>query len=492
VSTRSPGVAALLSALFPGLGQARLGARRRASALALPFIAVIAVAAVFVIVDPARAVGAIIAPAAEVAVLVLVGALGIVHLTAVMDAMRLGLRRARPAPEVSQDAAGSLESRPRRSRGTPAFALLAIALAWVVGLYGTIEFVGVHAYDAARAIFADPDTGFEIPEASFAPRVTPTPAPPTGTVTAPTATPSPTATPVPLPAWAQDGRLNLLLVGSDAGPGRWMARMDSITVLSVDIATGRAALFSLWRYTANVPLPPESAGAFPDGRFPDYLNALYVYAMEHPKAFPGGDARGFRATAGAVQELIGQQLDGAIVVNLNGFVDLIDAVGGLWIDIPYPVSDPHYALPDGSGYIELNFHTGCQKLSGERALEYARTRHQDSDWQRMRRQQRVITALGRQLDPIGLLPRVPDLLDVAGKNLWTTIKPEELADFAALATRVDRSNVTSYSFWPPTTPQRLDTEGIDHVREIVATIFDNPTAQPSPTPEATLKPCPAN
>jgi LCP family protein required for cell wall assembly len=495
--TRSPGVAALLSALFPGLGQARLGARRRAIVLALPFIAVITVAAVFVILDPSRAVGAIVAPAAEVAVLTLIGALALVHLTAVVDAVRLGSRPAKAlvgmsradgaASTAASTPAGPTASPAPRRRGLTPFALVTLALAWVVGIYGTIELVGVQAYDTSRAVFADPSSGFEIPEASFAPRVTPTPAiPPTGPITEP---PAPTATPEPVPVWAEDGRLNLLLVGSDAGPGRWMARMDSITVLSVDIASGRAALFSLWRYTANVPLPPESAGAFEDGRFPGYLNALYVYAMGHPKQFPGGDARGFRATTGAVQELIGERLDGAIVVNLNGFVDLIEAIGGLWIDIPYPVQDPHYALPDGSGYVTLDFHTGCQKLSGEKALEYARTRHQDSDWQRMRRQQRVITALGRQLDPVGLLPKVPDLLKVAGDNLWTTIQPDEITDLAALAARVDRSNVTSYSFWPPATPQRLDTEGIDHIREVVATIFDAP-AEPSPTPDETPKPCP--
>jgi LCP family protein required for cell wall assembly len=484
---RSPGAAALLSALVPGLGQLRLGARRRALALALPFIAVLAVAAVFVVIDPGRAVGAVIAPAAEIAVLVLIAALGLVHLTAVVDAMRLGLRAARARQAAAPDVVP-----PPRARRTAPFALLAIALAWVVGLYGTVELVGYHGYEAARAIFADPGSGFEIPQASFAPRPTPTAASPgltSGPVTQPPA-PTPTATPVPV--WAQDGRLNLLLVGSDAGPGRWLARMDSITVLSVDIASGKAALFSLWRYTGNVPLPPESAGAFPDGRFPGWLNALYVYAIDHPKQFPGGDARGFRATAGAVQELIGQPLDGAIVVNLNGFVDLIDAIGGLWIDIPFPVSDPHYALPDGSGYIELNFHTGCQKLNGERALEYARTRHQDSDWQRMRRQQRVITALGRQLDPIALLPKVPKLLDVAGSNLWTTIQPDEITDLAALAARVDRSHVITYSFWPPSTPQRLDTDGINHVRDVVATIFDSPPdASPTPSPDATVKPCPS-
>ena len=497
---RSAGVAALLSAIFPGLGQARLGARRRGFLLALPFILAIIVAIALLLTDPAHTVGAIVAPAAKIGVLSLVGILAAWHLIAVLDAMRLGRRLARAASPsaavaAAMPATGSGEPftsapapRPRARRTLP-FALFMLALAWVVGLYGTIEFIGGHAYDAARAIFVDPSSGYEIPKASFAPRPTATAGGPLGNQVS--AAPEPTVAPTNVPEWAQDGRLNLLLIGSDAGPGRWMARMDSITVLSVDIASGRAALFSIWRYTGNVPLPPESAGAFPNGRFPGWLNALYVYAMEHPKEFPGGDARGFRATAGAVQELIGQQLDGAIEINLNGFVDLIDAIGGLWIDIPYPVSDPHYALPDGSGYITLDFHTGCQKLSGEKALEYARTRHQDSDWQRMRRQQRVITALGRQLDPIGLLPRVPELLDVAGNNLWTTIQPDQIADFAALAARVDRGHVQTYNFWPPTTPQRLDTAGIEHIRDVVATIFDNPTDEPSPTPDATLKPCPA-
>lgn len=489
MSPRSSGIAALLSAVFPGLGQARLGVPRRAFALALPFLAAVTVAAVMVVLEPRRAVAAILQPGVVVGALVLIGALAIVHVAAVVDAMRLGVRLHRQSTAV---AGGAQFARPR-GRPTLASAMFVLALAWVVGLYGTIELVGVRAYDAARTVLGNPDSGFQIPEASFAPRPTATPAggpssAPTGLITEP---PAPTPTPVPVPAWAADGRLNLLLVGSDAGPGRWLARMDSISILSVDIASGRAAVFSLWRYTANVPLPPESADAFEDGRFPDYLNALYVYAMGHPEQFPGGEARGFRATAGAIQELIGQRLDGAVALNLNGFVDLVDAVGGLWIDIPFAVQDPRYALPDGSGYKEVSFRTGCQLLSGERALEYARTRHQDSDWGRMRRQQRVIVALARQLDPIALVTKVPDLLEIASDNLWTTIEPNEIADLAVLAARVDTSHVITYSFWPPTTPQALDTAGIEHVREVVATIFDEPSAEPSPTPEVTPRPCPA-
>lgn len=497
------GIAALQSALLPGLGQARLGARRRGALIALPFAGILLVAAVAVIFDLHGAIDTILSPGVLVGVLVLIVAIGAYHLVAVLDAFRLGRRApARvpapatvpaPAPDSESPASqpqGSQPptSRPPASRRTLGSPLLIVALAGVVALYGVIELVGVHAYQAASAIFVDPSTGFEIPASSFAPVTSPTPgAIPSGLLSAP-----PTATLEPGPKWAADGRLNLLLIGSDAGPGRWMARMDSINILSVDIATGRVALFGLWRYTGNVPLPPESAGGFKNGRFPGWLNALYVYAMGHPKQFPGGDAAGFRATAGAVQELIGQTIDGAVVVNLNGFVDLVDAVGGLWINIPFALHDPHYALPNGRGYIELNFRAGCQKLDGERALEYARTRHADSDYGRMRRQQRVMVALARELDPLALLPRVPELLDIARDNLWTTIQPDEIADLAQLAARVDKENVQYYLFWPPDTPQHLNNAGIQHVRDVVAGIFDAPTPSSEPTPKPTAEPkaCP--
>lgn len=478
-----PGIAAALSALLPGLGQVRLGARRRGALIALPFVGIIVIGVAAVILDLHGAIDTILRPGILVGVLLLVVAMGAYHFGAVVDAFFLGRRLAAVPPPP----AGGQPPVRRRGLGSP---LLIASLAGVVALYGVIELVGVRAYQATTAIFVDPSSGFEIPAASFAPKPNPTPGEiPTGPVTAP---PPPTATPEPVPGWAQDGRLNLLLIGSDAGPRRWMARMDSINVLSVEVATGRVALFSIWRYTGNVPLPPESAGAFKNGRFPGWLNALYVYAMGHPDQFPGGDARGFRATAGAVQELVGVPLDGAIVVNLNGFVDLVDAIGGLWVDIPFSVHDSSYPLSNGSGYIEVNFSAGCQKLNGERALEYARTRHQDSDFGRMRRQQRVIVSVARQLDPLAMLPRVPKLLEIARDNLWTTIAPDEIADMAALAARADKKDVQYYLFWPPQTPQRLDTAGIQHVRDVVGTIFDapSPSSSPTPAPTSVPKPCP--
>jgi LCP family protein required for cell wall assembly len=472
-----PGTAALLSALVPGLGQARLGARRRALLIAIPFVGLVGAAAIAVVVDPQNAIHTILSPGVLVAVLVLLVAMGAYHLLAVLDAFRMG-NRAAPGqePPVAR----------RRALGSP---LLLIALSGIIGFYGIVEFVGFKAYQATQVIFIDPGTGLEIPAASFTPLPTATAAPPSGPVTAP---PPPSPTPIPVPAWADDGRLNLLLVGSDAGPGRILSRTDTMIVLSVEVATGRAALFGIPRNIINVPLPPESAGAFANGRFPQFLNALYVYAYHDAKHFPGadGNTRGFRAITGAIQELVGQPLDGAIFVNLNGFVDLVDAIGGLWIDIPYRLYDAHYPLPNGTGYIEISIPAGCHKLTGERALEYSRSRHQDSDYGRMQRQQRVLVALARQLDPISLLPRVPDLLDIARENLLITVPANEIANMAVLAARVDANDIETIQLSPPTYPEYLRTKDIQRIRDRFAAAFDEPAATASPTPAKTPKPCP--
>ncbi len=291
------------------------------------------------------------------------------------------------------------------------------------------------------------------------------------------------------PRWARDGRLDLLLIGSDAGPDRWSLRTDTMIVLSVDVKTGRAALFGIPRNLIGVPLPPESARAVAGGRFPGLLNALYVYAMSHPASFPGGDARGMRAVSGAIQELVGVRLDGMVVVNLAGFVSLVDELGGLWIDIPEPLVDRYYPLEDGSGLIVLRFAAGCQHLAGRMALAYARSRHQDSDYGRMDRQQAVLLALRRQLDPVALVPKVPGLLRIARDTLWTTIARSDVRGLARLAARVDPRRVARVLFVPSRYSSHLDTAEIRAIRARVRTIFDGPL----PARDADLAPghCPS-
>ena len=414
---------------------------------------------------------AIVRPGVILALLLAIVGLGIYHVVAIQDAYRLGLRR---------QTGWSADAGLRRVARSPALiGVLAIAVVF----YGTLTVVGVKAYDAANAFFVKPDTGFVIPQTSFEPT-----AAPTGPLPASLTPPEPTATPVPVPPWAADGRLNLLLIGSDAGPGRYQMRSDTMIVLSVDVVTARAAMFGVPRNIENVPLPPESADAFPNGRYPGLLNSLPVYAEGHPRYFPGGEAAGFRALTGAIQELVGVPLDGALVVNLTGFVDLVDALHGLWIDVPYTLYDEHY--PSGAGQITVYIPAGCQKLDGTEALQYARSRHSSDDYSRMARQQIVLKALAHQLDPIALLPRVPRLLDVARDNLWTTIDQNEVANLAVLAARVDSNGIRSIPLQPPTFPEFLDTASIKKIRATVRSIFDGPEASPTRAPNSTPKPCP--
>ena len=469
----APGIAALLSLLVPGLGQAWLGAVRRGLLVAAPVIVVLAALLGFIAGgDRSTLVDALLRPGVILALLVAIIGLGIYHVIAIQDAYRLGLR-----PESGASLVGAGRRLVRSS-------LLVAALAVAVAVYGTLAVVGVGGYQATSAIFVKPDTGFTIPEPSFEPTATPNGPEPTEL-----APPEPTPTPIPVPGWATDGRLNLLLIGSDAGPGRWQLRSDTMIVVSVDVATARTVLFGIPRNIINVPLPPESAKAFPNGRYPGLLNSLYVYALGHPRYFPGGEAAGFRALTGSIQELVGVPLDGVLVVNLTAFVDLIDAVGGLWIDVPYSLYDEQY--PSGTGQITVYIPAGCQKLDGTEALEYARSRHSSDDYSRMGRQQIVLKALARQLDPIALLPKVPKLLDVARDNLWTTIDQNDVANLAVLAARVDSRTIRSVMIQPPTFPEELDKASIRRAQATVRSIFDAaPSATPSPAPKSAPRPCP--
>ena len=480
--------AASLSLLLPGLGQAALGRRRRGLLLAIPAMAIaVAAAAIATSVanDPTSALDLVPGPESLPGLLALEGGLLAWHLVAIVDAERLA-RGARPV---------------RGWRRVPAALVLGLLLVAVAGVHGTIGYLEVQAVEATGSIFGpggdDGDGAWSIPEPSFKPEPTeehsPTPSPtapatpapsapaataaPTATV-APTPTPAPTPPPAPAPVWARDGRLNLLLIGSDAGPDRWSLRTDTIIVLSVDVKTRRAALFGIPRNLIGVPLPPESAAAEPDGRFPGLLNALYVYAMGHPRDFPGGDARGMRAVSGAVQELLGVRLDGMIVVNLAGFVSLVDELDGLWIDIPSPLVDDEYPVEDGSRLIRIAFKAGCQRLDGRMALAYARSRHQDSDYGRMRRQQTVLLALRREVDPVALVPKVPALLKIARDNLWTTLRRQDLRDLARLAARVDVRRVARVLFVPPRYRAHLTDAEIARIQHVARSIFDEPAPPP--------------
>jgi polyisoprenyl-teichoic acid--peptidoglycan teichoic acid transferase len=458
-------LAAFLSFVWPGLGQGWVGAWRRALLFAIP-IAVLVVIGVLVVSaqGKARSLGLFLQPQVILGLLALNVGILAYRLVAIVDAY------------YTSRARWPVAGNNRLQRGVTG-TLLGVVLAGTVGMHAGLGYLGFKTYDTITTVFGMTETPTPIPTpASLAPGATPTPIPTPG--------------PPPPPNWAADGRLNFLLVGGDAGPGRWSLRTDSMELLSVDIATGRAALFGIPRNLVNVPLPPAAAKAFACGCFPDLLNSLFTYAIAHPESFPGSDdVRGYLALQQAVQEMTGLRIDGQLVVTLNGFVRLVDAIGGLDIYVPSSVYDTAYPAPEGTGDITIWIPAGQHHFDGHMALAYARSRHQDNDYNRMQRQQLTLLALRRQLNPCSMITRIPELLDIAKDSLWTDMPIDQLPDLLALASRVDTHTLKQYQFWPPEIPESLDAAGIARIRQMVADPFaTTPSGTPHPSGEATPSP----
>ena len=487
---RSPALAALLSFLFPGLGQAYAGRPLRAILFALPMLLLLIGLLLALAGGPANLLGMLLRQEVLAALAAVNLALLLYRLAAIIDAYLV----ARPA-RLAERGQGGTPAPPRGWRGGAAL-LLVVLLVATAGMHGLLEVYRGPAQRGLAALFHDgqdpadwtlPEPGWADASPTPSPPATPAASPEPGATPAP-ATPEPSASPSATPfdgaEWARDGRLNIVLIGSDEGPGRWSLRPDAIFLLSIEVETGRSAIFGFWRYMSNIPLPPESAEHFRDGRFPRHINALYVAAQDNPGRFTGNDARGLRVVAGAVQELAGVRVDHYVMVNLNGFVDVVDAMGGLWIDIPERVRDHSYALEHGRRRIQLDFRPGCQHLDGRMALAYARTRHQDGDWSRMGRQQHTLAAMRRQFDPLAVLPELPHLFDVAGDNLYWTLHEADLLPIAQLARQVDPDRMQRVLFVPPDYEPELTDETIEAIRAKVRGIFEEPEpAPPSPAPE---------
>jgi LCP family protein required for cell wall assembly len=260
-------------------------------------------------------------------------------------------------------------------------------------------------------------------------------------------------------------------------------------LLQVEISTGRAVMFGIPRNLENVPLPPEAANAFECHCFPypNLLNGLWRDAVNRPKAYPyaGSDfVRGFKALEGAIGQYLGLHVDGTVLVNLMGFVKLIDALGGLDINVPVAVKDSRYPRPEDGKMISISIKAGQQHMNGHTALAYARSRHGDplSDYGRMGRQQAVLVAIRAQLNPCEMLPKVPNLIGALGSAFWTDMPVGDAAQLAGLAQRVGTANVKNIALIPSLTGNPVGFLTIPRwmtVRDIVAHGLDDVTPSSS-------------
>lgn len=270
---------------------------------------------------------------------------------------------------------------------------------------------------------------------------------------------------------ASADRLNLLLLGSDGGEHRLGLHTDSITVASIDRRTGDTVLFSLPRDLERPPFPPGSALAdrFPAG-FDDTLAAVYPFGQGHPELLPRAVHPGGAATAQAAGQVLGLPIDDFVLVDMEGFADLVDAWGGL----PMTVRDPLPFAPDGR-YLE----PGTYTLNGEDALRLARTRRGGGDYARMGRHPCVLAALAARPAPVTLLLRFGGLVGAAKRSMITDIPRSQVPELFELSGRMRSASFTTVQLAPPL----LDPADPDftRIREVVSTTLRNrPGHPPSP------------
>lgn len=202
--------------------------------------------------------------------------------------------------------------------------------------------------------------------------------------------------------------LDILILGVDSRPGEgFVTRTDSIMLLGLDPAHLRTSILSI----------PRDLFIEVQGFGQQRINTVNVLGEQQ------GQGQGVTLLADSLVQDFGIQVDRYVRLQFNGFVDLIDAVGGVTIDVERTIVDDSYPTPDG-GVTTVRFDSGVQHMDGERALMYARTRHADDDYQRANRQQQVISALlAKMANPLNW----PGVVNVLNRSLETNLTVVDLA-----------------------------------------------------------------
>ncbi|MCA0294575.1 MAG: LCP family protein [Actinobacteria bacterium] len=255
----------------------------------------------------------------------------------------------------------------------------------------------------------------------------------------------------------QNGRINVLLLGGDAGADRTGLRPDSMTVASIDAETGRTVLFSLPRNLQHAPFPADSPlhAKYPNGYFCKVtnladacmLNGIYTLAVQNKKLFPGVKYPGVEATKGVIEEILGLKINYWAMIDLKGFKQLINAVGGIRLDIGKRV--PIGSLHGPKGVYDWIEPGKNVKLDGFHALWFARSREYSTDYERMIRQKCVLNAMLRQLNPATVLTKFQDIAKAGEQIVATNVPTSELGTLLDLAVKGKALPMASVSFTPP-------------------------------------------
>jgi LCP family protein required for cell wall assembly len=367
-------------------------------------------------------------PSVLLGLLIVDFALLLFRLYAVVDAMRH--RRIESSP------AGCARDSKERGAGTPTrgkWKLPAVAVGLLILLAFTVfphvwlgyQYV-YRSYDVLTTVFVD-ETTTTISHSALTP----------STVTSITVDPG------------DDQRLTILFSGSDAGVGREGARSDSNIVASFDLAAGRIALFSIPRNTGNAPLSEAAQKALGMKVWRNWLNELYNSARLHPELAPVGGDPGAVTMRDTVSMILGIPIDYYAQVDMLGFVNLVDILGGVDIYFEKPLRCSISPPTPEEETLVYKFKQGLNHLDGRMALAYSRTRIESSDYVRMGRQRCVIAALIDQTSMRELVWNFPAIMGVFERMVRTDIPIDALQQLVRLRSQLKTDEMLTIAFVKP-------------------------------------------
>jgi len=256
-----------------------------------------------------------------------------------------------------------------------------------------------------------------------------------------------------------DGRYNIMLLGADAGDHRIGLRPDSISVVSIDAETGAATVIGIPRNMQRVPFADGSPllGLYPNGYdcgVDCLVSYLYKVGEDNPELYPDAEAQGsspgIEAMRDGISGVVGLPLQYFVLIDMKGFEELIDALGGIDINSTgrYPLGgeeDANNQPINVDGWIE----PGEQHMDGHTALWYARARHGTTDYDRMKRQRQVQEAILKQFSPGNVLTKFEAIAGTGAQIVETDIPKEMLPGFVELASKTRELEIAKLELSPP-------------------------------------------
>ncbi len=280
-----------------------------------------------------------------------------------------------------------------------------------------------------------------------------------------------------------EGRYNILLLGGDAGPDRLGLRPDSISVATIDAATGATTMIGVPRNLEQVRFSDGSPlwDVFPDGYDCGdecLISYLYTYGEEHPELYPDaesdGSNAGIEAMRDAVEGVTGLELQYYALIDMQGFSDLIDALGGIDITVAEAVT----LGKNGDKPIGV-IAAGAQHMDGATALWYARSRYNTTDYARMERQRQVQQAMLAQFEPANVLTKFQAVADAGAQVVKTDIPQGMLGEFVDLAAKARALPVTSLELTPDSGVVTAHPD-YEMIQALVQSALIVPTSSPAP------------